>query len=80
MIETLLANNAITIIVAIFSLGGIYTLFQYKINSNQEKIKGFDVRISVLEQEKNHIIEVRTNVEWIMRTVNEIKEQLKNLH
>lgn len=80
MIEDLVKEHFIFILTSLSSLVGIYTLFKYKLAVVEKRLDKHDKRIIDLEKENIHNTEMKINIKWIMETVNEIKETIKNLH
>jgi len=86
MLELFIQNNIYSLIVAIVSLSGAYFVIQYKLTVTTEKFGDLNVaviamkkRITDLETKQNDIGKIQTNLEWLIRAVEDIKKKLNIL-
>lgn len=86
MIEELINNNLYSIIIGVFSLGGAWFVIQYKLAMIHEKFKETDdcitamnVRVENVEKQQNAISKIETNLEWLIKAVEDIKKKLNIL-
>jgi len=86
MLELFIQNNIYSLIVAVASLSGAYYVIQYKLTVTAEKfhdlnnaVSNMKKRITDLEAKQNDIGKIQTNLEWLIRAVEDIKKKLNIL-
>ena len=78
MIDDFIMSNLPSLLSAAFFAGGVYKIIQYRLNKHSETLSLYQNRICKLEEGRNEIVEIKTDIKWIKLTLEDIKKKLQN--